>query len=228
VLQNNDFEKLKRVLPEFLARAEDHPVLQTVDVNLKFNKPELRVQINRLKATQLGISVQDIARTLQLAYSNLRFGYFTKGGKQYEVIGQVDRINRDDPDDLKRLYVRTRSGELISIDNVVSVEESTTPPALYHFNRYRSATVSAALAPGETIGDGIEAMQEIGAEVLDETFTTSLAGVSRDFGESSSTTSFAFVLAIVLVYLVLAAQFESFIDPLTILFTVPLAVAGAF
>lgn len=228
VLQNNDFEKLKQVLPEFLARAEDHPVLQTVDVNLKFNKPELRVQINRLKATQLGISVQDIARTLQLAYSNLRFGYFTKEGKQYEVIGQVDRINRDDPDDLKRLYVRTRSGELISIDNVVTVEESTTPPALYHFNRYRSATVSAALAPGETIGDGIEAMQEIGAEVLDETFTTSLAGVSRDFAESSSNTSFAFVLAIVLVYLVLAAQFESFIDPLTILFTVPLAVAGAF
>ena len=228
VLQNNNFEKLKEVLPKFLARAEDHPVLQTVDVNLKFNKPELRVQINRLKATQLGISVQDIARTLQLAYSNLRFGYFTKAGKQYEVIGQVDRINRDDPDDLKRLYVRTRSGELISIDNVVTVEESTTPPALYHFNRYRSATVSAALAPGQTIGDGIEAMEEIGAEVLDETFTTSLAGVSRDFAESSSNTSFAFVLAIVLVYLILAAQFESFIDPLTILFTVPLAVAGAF
>lgn len=228
VLQNNDFEKIKEVLPKFLARAEDHPVLLGVDANLKFNKPELRVQINRLKATQLGISVQDIALTLQLAYSNLRFGYFTKGGKQYQVIGQVDRINRDDPDDLKRLYVRTRSGELVSIDNVVSVEESTTPPALYHFNRYRSATVSAGLAPGQTIGDGIEAMREIGADLLDETFNTSLAGVSRDFSESSSNTSFAFVLAIVLVYLVLAAQFESFIDPLTILFTVPLAVAGAF
>lgn len=228
VLQNNNFEKLKEVLPRFLARAEDHPVLESVDVNLKFNKPELRVEINRLKATQLGISVQDIARTLQLAYSNLRFGYFTKDGKQYQVIGQVDRINRDDPDDLKRLYVKTRSGELISIDNVVTVEESTTPPALYHFNRYRSATVSAALAPGHTIGDGIEAMEEIGAEVLDDSFTTSLAGVSRDFAESSSNTSFAFVLAIVLVYLILAAQFESFIDPLTILFTVPLAVAGAF
>lgn len=228
VLQNNNFETLKEALPRFLARAEDHPVLESVDVNLKFNKPELRVEINRLKATQLGISVQDIARTLQLAYSNLRFGYFTKDGKQYQVIGQVDRINRDDPDDLKRLYVKTRSGELISIDNVVTVEESTTPPALYHFNRYRSATVSAALAPGHTIGDGIEAMQEIAAEVLDDSFTTSLAGVSRDFAESSSNTSFAFVLAIVLVYLILAAQFESFIDPLTILFTVPLAVAGAF
>lgn len=228
VLQNNNFEKLKEILPIFLERADDHPVLESVDVNLKFNKPELRVEINRLKATQLGISVQDIARTLQLAYSNLRFGYFTKDGKQYQVIGQVDRINRDDPDDLKRLYVKTRSGELISIDNVVSVEESTTPPALYHFNRYRSATVSAALAPGHTIGDGIEAMEEIAADVLDESFTTSLAGVSRDFAESSSNTSFAFVLAIVLVYLILAAQFESFIDPLTILFTVPLAVAGAF
>jgi len=228
VLQNNNFDKLREVLPKFLAAADDHPVLQGVDANLKFNKPELRVQINRLKATQLGISVQDIALTLQLAYSNLRFGYFTKEGKQYQVIGQVNRINRDDPDDLKRLYVRTRSGELISIDNVVSIEESTTPPALYHFNRYRSATVSAGLAPGKTIGDGIEAMQEISAELLDDSFTTSLSGVSRDFAESSSNTSFAFVLAIVLVYLVLAAQFESFVDPLTILLTVPLAVAGAF
>jgi multidrug efflux pump len=203
-------------------------VLEGVDSDLKFNKPELRVQINRLKATQLGVSVQDIAQTLQLAYSNLRFGYFTRDGKQYEVIGQVTRMNRDDPDDLKRLYVRTRSGDLVSIDNLVTVEESTTPPALYHFNRYRSATVSAGLAPGQTIGDGIEAMEEIAAELLDDTFNTSLAGVSRDFAESSSNTSFAFVLAIVLVYLILAAQFESFVDPLTILFTVPLAVAGAF
>lgn len=228
VLQNNNFDKLKEVLPKFLEAADDHPVLEGVDANLKFNKPELRVQINRLKATQLGISVQDIAMTLQLAYSNLRFGYFTKEGKQYQVIGQVTRINRDDPDDLKRLYVRTRSGELISIDNVVNIEESTTPPALYHFNRYRSATVSAGLAPGYTVGDGIAAMREISDEMLDDTFTTSLYGVSRDFAESASNTSFAFVLAIILVYLILAAQFESFIDPLTILITVPLAMAGAF
>lgn len=228
VLQNNDFEKLKAVLPEFLDAANENPVLVNVDSDLKFNKPELRIQINRLKATQLGISVQDIARTLQLAYSNLRFGYFTKDGKQYQVMGQVTRINRDDPDDLKNLYVRTKSGELISIDNVVNVEESTTPPSLYHFNRYKSATISASLAPGYTIGDGIEAMQGVADKLLDETFTTSLAGTSRDLAESSSNTSFAFVLAIILVYLILAAQFESFIDPLTILVTVPLAVAGAF
>lgn len=228
VVQNNDFEKIKAVLPKFLEAANEHPVLEAVDSDLKFNKPELRVQINRLKATQLGISVQDIAQTLQLAYSNLRFGYFTKDGKQYQVMGQVTRINRDDPDDLKNLYVKTSSGDLISIDNVVTVEESTTPPALYHFNRYRSATISAGLAPGYTVGDGIEAMREISDRLLDETFATSLAGSSRDFAESSSNTSFAFILAIVLVYLILAAQFESFIDPLVILLTVPLAIAGAF
>ncbi len=228
VIQNNNFEKLKEALPKMLEAANDNPVLLGVDSDLKFNKPELRVQINRLKATQLGISVGDIAQTLQLAYSNLRFGYFTKEGKQYQVMGQVDRINRDDPDDLKRLYVRTNSGQLVSIDNVVTVEESTTPPALYHFNRYKSATISAGLAPGYTIGDGIKAMEDIAASTLDETFTTSLSGTSRDFQESASNTSFAFVLAIILVYLILAAQFESFIDPLTILFTVPLAIAGAF
>jgi multidrug efflux pump len=228
VIQNNDFEKLKSVLPKILEAANQNPTLQNVDVDLKFNKPELLVSINRLKATQLGISVQDISQTLQLAYSNLRFGYFTKEGKQYQVIGQVARANRDDPDDLKRLYVRTNSGILVSIDNVVSVEESATPPSIYHFNRFKSATISASTAPGKTIGDGIKVMQQIAAENLDDTFATSLSGSSRDFAESSGNTSFAFLLALVLIYLVLAAQFESFVDPLTIMFTVPLAVCGAF
>ncbi|HLT73914.1 MAG TPA: efflux RND transporter permease subunit, partial [Ohtaekwangia sp.] len=186
-----------------------------------------RVEINRLKATQLGVSVADISRTLQLAYSNLRFGYFTKDGKQYQVMGQVSRANRDDPADLKSLFVRTNSGELISIDNVVTVEESTTPPTLYHFNRFKSATISAGLTPGNTLGDGIAAMEEIKAEILDDTFVTSLAGTSRDYAESASNTAFAFLLALALIYLILAAQFESFRDPLIIMFTVPLAIAGA-
>jgi multidrug efflux pump len=227
VIQNNDFEKLKEVLPKFLELANSHPTLQTVDADLKFNKPELKVQINRLKATQLGVSVQDISQTLQLAYSNLRFGYFTKEGKQYQVMGQVSRGDRDDPTDLKSLYVRTRSGELISIDNLVTIEESTTPPTLYHFNRFKSATISAGLAPGKALGDGIAAMEEIKEKVLDETFVTSLSGTSRDYAESSSNTSFAFLLALALIYLILAAQFESFVDPLTIMFTVPLAICGA-
>jgi multidrug efflux pump len=175
----------------------------------------------------MGISVEDISQTLQLAYSNLRFGYFTREGRQYQVIGQVERVNRDDPDDLKNLYVRTGSGQLVSIDNVVSVEESTTPPSIYHFNRYKSATLSAGLAPGRTIGDGVQAMQALSKEVLDDTFTTSLTGNARDFAESSSNTMFAFLLALGLIYLILAAQFESFIDPFTIMLTVPLAVTGA-
>ncbi len=228
VIQNNNFDKLKESVPKFLEAANDNPVLQSVDIDLKFNKPELKVEINRLKAAQLGVSVQDIAQTLQLAYSNLRFGYFIREGRQYQVMGQVQRNNRDDPDDLKSLYVRTGSGELVSLDNLVTVEESTTPPSLYHFNRYKSATVSAGPAPGYTVGDGIKAMEEIKASVLDDTFTTSLTGTSRDYAESSSNTSFAFLLALVLIYLILAAQFESFVDPLIIMFTVPLAIAGAF
>jgi multidrug efflux pump len=228
VIQNNDFDKLQNILPKILEKANTNPTLLGVDVDLKFNKPELRVKINRLKATQLGISVQDISQTLQLAYSNLRFGYFTREGKQYQVIGQVTRMDRDDPEDLKKLYVRTMSGKLVSIDNVVTVEESATPPALYHFNRYKSATISAGLAPGKTIGDGIDAIESIVKPLIDDTFSTSLSGASRDFAESSGNTSFAFILALVLIYLVLAAQFESFIDPLTIMITVPLAISGAF
>lgn len=228
VIQNNNFDKLQSVLPKILEQANANPTLQGVDVDLKFNKPELRVKINRLKATQLGISVQDISQTLQLAYSNLRFGYFTREGKQYQVIGQVNRMDRDDPEDLKKLYVRTTSGQLVSIDNVVSFEESATPPGLYHFNRYKSATISAGLAPGKTIGDGIAAMESIVKPLIDDTFATSLSGTSRDFAESSGNTSFAFILALVLIYLVLAAQFESFVDPLTIMVTVPLAISGAF
>ncbi len=227
VIQNNNFDKLKEVLPNFLQAANNNPALQSVDVDLKFNKPELRIQINRLKATQLGVSVQDISQTLQLAYSNLRFGYFTKDGKQYQVMGQVTRSNRDEPTDLKSLYVRTSSGQLVSIDNLITIEESTTPPTLYRFNRFKSATISAGLAPGKTVADGILAMQEIAANELDDTFTTSLSGVSRDFSESSGNTSFAFLLALALIYLILAAQFESFIDPFTIMFTVPLAICGA-
>jgi multidrug efflux pump len=228
VIQNNDFEKLKAAIPKMEEAARNSGVLQNVDVNLKFNKPELLVKINRLKATQLGVSVQDISQTLQLAYSNLRFGYFMKDGKQYQVMGQVTRVNRDDPDDLKKLYVRTASNELISIDNVITLEESVTPPSLYHYNRYKSATLTATPVAGKTIGDGIQTMKEIAAAELNDSFSTDLSGPSRDFAESSGNTSFAFILALVLIYLVLAAQFESFIDPFIIMFTVPLAICGAF
>ncbi len=227
VLQNINFEKLKTVLPQFLEEAENNPVLQGVDVDLKFNKPELRIIIDRLKASSLGISVQNISEALQLALSNRRLGFFTRDGKQYVVMGQVIRNDRDDPSDLNSIYVRNNLGNQISLDNLVTFKEDNTPPTLYHFNRYKSATISAGLAPGKTVGDGIKAMQGISKKLLDETFSTALSGSSRDYAESGSNTSFAFILALILIFLVLAAQFESFIDPIIIMITVPLAIAGA-
>ena len=227
VLQNVDFNKLKDVIPKFLDEVNASPVLQGADVDLKFNKPELRVIIDRLKASTLGISVQDISEALQLALSNRNLGFFTKDGKQYVVMGQVSRNDRDDPADLKSIYVRNAAGNQISLDNLVTFEENSTPPTIYHFNRYKSATISSGLAPGKTVGDGIKAMEQIKKKLLDETFSTALTGSSRDYAESGSNTSFAFILALVLIFLILAAQFESFIDPLIIMITVPLAIAGA-
>jgi len=227
VIQNNNFEKLTAILPKILDEAKQSKILSNADVDLKFNKPELRVEIDRLKAAQLGVTVADISQTLQLAYSNGRLGYFTKDGKQYQVMGQVVRSDRDDPNDLKGLFVRNSRGEMISMDNLVTTTEANTPPTIYHFNRYKSATISAGLQPGYTIADGIAEMEKITDKLLDETFTTSLSGSSRDFKESSSNTSFAFLLALALIFLILAAQFESFVDPFIIMFTVPLAIAGA-
>jgi len=227
VIQNNDFDKIAKVLPKFMEEAQKSPVFQGIDADLKFNKPEVNIEIDRIKASQLGVSVSDVSQTLQLALSNLQLGYFYRSGKQYSVIGQVARNDRDDPTDLKNIYVRNNRGEIISLDNLVSFREQTTPPTLYHFNRYKSATISAGLAPGHTLGEGIKVMQDIAKRLLDDTWTTSLSGPSRDYAESSGNTSFAFILALVLIFLVLAAQFESFIDPLIIMVTVPLAIAGA-
>ncbi|MGN6493725.1 MAG: efflux RND transporter permease subunit [Agriterribacter sp.] len=227
VVQNNNFDKLTEILPEFLDEVQKDPTFQGVDIDLKFNKPELSVKVDRLKASSLGVSIDVVSEALQLAFSNRRLGYFTKDGKQYQVIGQVPRDDRNKPTDLKNIYVRNLRGESISLDNLVSVEESTTPPTIYHFNRYKSATISAGLAPGKALGDGIKAMQVIADQLLDDTFATSLAGTSRDFAESSGNTLFAFVMALVLIFLLLAGQFESFIDPIIIIITVPLAIAGA-
>ncbi|HLP41070.1 MAG TPA: efflux RND transporter permease subunit [Fibrobacteria bacterium] len=227
VLQNPDFAKLREHLPRFLERAAREPALQNVDVDLKFTKPELRLEIDRDKARALGISAADIARTLQFSLSESRYGYFIMNGKQYSVIGQMDRADRDAPADLKAIHVRARNGALVQLENLITLSESSSPPQLYRYNRFSSATVSAALADGSTIADGIAAMEAAAAEVLDETFTTALAGPARDFSESSSTLLFAFLFALVLIYMVLAAQFESFRDPLIVMVTVPLAFAGA-
>jgi multidrug efflux pump len=227
VIQNQDFEKIRAVLPRFLDEVNNSSILQNSDVNLKFNKPQLDITINRDRARSLGVSIVDIAQTLQLAFSGQRFSYFEMNGFQYSVIGQVDRENRDEPLDLRSLYVRNNQGKLIQMDNLVMIKEESAPPQLYHFNRFKAATISAALAPGKTIGDGLAEMDRIGKKVLDDSFRTALAGASRDYAESSSNIVFAFLMALALIYLVLAAQFESFVDPFTIMLTVPLALAGA-
>ncbi|MES2828275.1 MAG: efflux RND transporter permease subunit [Bacteroidota bacterium] len=228
IIQAQNFEKLREKVPVFMEEVSKDPTFTTSDVNLKFNKPEINLTIDRDKAKNLGVSAADIGAALQLGLSGQRFSYFFMNGKQYQVIGQFEVADRKDPLDLSSVYVRNDKNELIQLDNVVTAKEESSPPQLYRNNRFTAATVSAGLAPGKSIGDGIEAMDRISAKVLDETFSTDLGGESRDFKESSSNTLFAFGLALLLVYLILSAQFESFIDPVIIIITVPMAVAGAF
>jgi multidrug efflux pump len=228
IIQAQNFEKLREKVPQFMDEVSKDPTFTVSDVNLKFNKPEINLTIDRDKAKNLGVSVAAISQTLQLGLSGQRFSYFFMNGKQYQVIGQFDRGNRKDPLDLSSVYVRSDKGELIQVDNLVTAKEESSPPQLYRNNRFIAATVSAGLAPGKSMGDGIAAMDRIRDKVLDETFSTDLSGESRDFQESSSNTMFAFGLALLLVYLILSAQFESFIDPAIIILTVPMAVAGAF
>lgn len=227
VLQAPNIEKLREILPVFMTEVSNNPTFTMSDVNLKFTKPELQIVINRDKANLLGVSTQNIGQTLQLALSGQRFGYFVMNGKQYQILGELARENRNKPLDLKSLYVRNNNGEMVQLDNFVELKESTAPPQLYRYNRFVAATVSSGLAEGKTISQGIAEMDKIAEKVLDDTFRTALAGDSKDFMESSSSLMFAFLLAIVLIFLVLSAQFESFRDPIIVMMTVPLALTGA-
>ena len=227
VIQATSAEKLQEVLPVFLQKVHENPTFKMADADLKFNSPETRVNINRDKAGMLGASVRDVAETLQYGLSGQRMGYFYMNGKQYEIIGQINRQQRNTPSSVKSIYIRCDGGQMIQLDNFVDFVESTAPPKLYHYNRFLSATISAGLAEGKTIGDGLAEMDKIAEEVLDDSFRTALTGDSKEFRESSSSLMFAFILALVLIYLILAAQFESFKDPFIIMLTVPLAIAGA-
>ncbi|WP_308770053.1 efflux RND transporter permease subunit [uncultured Bacteroides sp.] len=227
VLQAVSIEKLQEILPEFLAQVYDNPTFQMADVDLKFSSPEMRVTINRDKAGTMGVSVRDIGETLQYGLSGQRMGYFYMNGKQYEILGQINRQQRNQPANIKSIYIRNDKGEMIQLDNLVEFVEAVAPPKLYHYNRFISATISAGLAEGKTIGDGLDEMDKIADKVLDDTFRTALSGDSKEYRESSSSLMFAFILALILIYLILSAQFESFKDPLIIMLTVPLAIAGA-
>ena len=227
VLQATSIEKLEKVLPQFMARVYDNPVFQMADVDLKFSKPEVRLSVNREKANLMGVSTKDIAQTLQYGLSGQRMGYLYLNGKQYEIVGEINRQQRNDPTNLKAIYMRSTDGKMVQMENLVDLVESIAPPKLYRYNRFVSATISAGLTPGHTIGDGLDEMDKIAKDVLDDTFRTALSGDSKEFRESSSSLLFAFGLALVLIYLILAAQFESFKDPFVIMLTVPLAIAGA-
>jgi multidrug efflux pump len=227
VIQAPDLDRLKQVIPKFMAKADADSTFSVVTIDMRFNKPEYTVEINRDKALDMGISVNDIAATLQTFLSDQRIGYFIKNGKQYYVIANAEKKQRSEPLDLKRIAVRNKDGEMVTLDNLVNLVLDSRPPQLLRYNRYVSATVSASPAGGKTIGDGIDRMNQIAGEVLDESFSTSLAGSSSDYAESSGNVLMIFIFALILVYLTLAGQFESFRDPLTIMFTVPLALAGA-
>ena len=227
VLQATNIEKLQKVLPKFMSRVYDDPTFQMADVDLKFSKPEVRLSVNREKANMMGVSTRDIAQTLQYGLSGQRMGYLYMNGKQYEIVGEINRQQRNDPTNLKAIYMRSADGSMIQMENLVDLIESIAPPKLYRYNRFVSATISAGLAEGKTIGQGLDAMDAIAKDVLDDTFRTALAGDSKEFRESSSSLIFAFALALLLIYLILAAQFESFKDPFTIMLTVPLAICGA-
>jgi HAE1 family hydrophobic/amphiphilic exporter-1/multidrug efflux pump len=227
VLQNQDLNKLKDMIPKFLDEVRKDPTFSNSDVNLKFSKPELQITVDRMKIKDLGLSTQDVISAMQSAFSGGRLAYFIMNGYQYQVIAQVDRSERNDPTDIKKLYVRNSRGDKIPLSAVIRLKASTSASTLFHFNRYKAATISASLADGKTVGDGIKAMKSIANRLLDESFKTDLSGPSRDYAESSSNILFAFGLALILIYLVLAAQFESFLDPFTIMLTVPLAIAGA-
>ena len=227
VLQATNIEKLQEVLPKFMAKVYENPVFQMADVDLKFSKPEARIVINRDKASVMGISTRDIAETLQYGLSGQRMGYFYMNGKQYEILGEINRQQRNKPADLKAIYIRSDNGNMVQLDNLIELESGIAPPKLYRYNRFVSATISAGLAEGKTIGQGLDEMDKIAKETLDDTFRTALTGDSKEYRESSSSLMFAFILAIVLIYLILAAQFESFKDPFVIMLTVPLAITGA-
>jgi len=227
VIQAKNLENLKTILPVFMEKVAQSPLFSAYDLNLKFTKPELTIKINRDKAALLGVSVADISRTLQLTMSEQRIGYYILNGKQYQIITQFEQARRSKPTDLENVYLRSRNGVLIGLNNLVEFTENSTPPQLYRYNRFVAATVTANPAKGYTLGQGIQEMERIAGETLDDNYKTTLSGNSKDFVESSSSLLFSFFLALIFIYLALSANFESFRDPFIIMLTVPLALLGA-
>jgi multidrug efflux pump len=211
---------------QLLAAARTNPGLTNLDSDLRLNKPELKVAIDRDKAADLGIDVEVIGRTLETMLGGRQVTRFKLNGKQYDVMVQVADTARVTPRDLTNIYVRSRAGEMVPLANLVTMRETVTPRELNHFNKLRSATITATLATGFTLGDALDFL-EAEAKKLPSAILHDLDGQSREFRKASGGLYMTFLLALAFIYLVLSAQFESFVDPLIIMLTVPLSMAGA-
>jgi multidrug efflux pump len=227
VIQASSLDSLRAYLEGFVAAARADSTFSQVDVDLKFSKPQLDLTVDRDRVRDLGVSPLDLAQTLQLALSEDNWGYFQKGDRQYEIIGALDSAHRGEPSSLQLLSLRSSSGKLLPVSSLFRSAERPVPPSLPRYDRWASATVSADMAPGHTLGEGVERMRTLSATRLSPSFRTTLSGSARDLEESSGSIVQIFLLSLLIVYLILAAQFESFRDPLVTLLTVPLALAGA-
>jgi len=227
VVRHPDFDSLAVAMERMTARARQIPGLINVDTNLRVNKPELTVSYERDRAEDAGVAIADVSNSLQALLGGQRVSTFTRENKLYDVIVQLEPTERATPGDLSGIYVRGRQGTLVSLDAVARVSEGIGPRQLNHFDRVPSFTLTAALEPGLTLGQAIDSLNAAAAEVLPPGSTTALSGESRELEESGNALYFAFILALIVVYMVLAAQFESLVHPLTVLLAVPLAVTGA-
>jgi multidrug efflux pump len=227
VIQHPDFDLLAKGNDTLLARARQVKGLVNVDSDLRVNKPQLTVSFDRDRAEDLGVPVADVATTLQVLLGGRKTSTFTRANKQYDVIVQLDPRARATPSDMTGLYLRGRGGDLVKLEALANVQEGVGPRELNHFDRVRSATLTASLAPGFTLGEALDSLNRIAAEVLPKGSSTALSGESRELKESGSALYFAFLLALVVVFMVLASQFESLVHPFTVLLAVPLAVTGA-
>jgi multidrug efflux pump len=221
------YAELQKMVDALLAEARDYPGMLNVDTDLKLNKPELKVDLDRAKVANIGLEVDTVGRTLETMLGGRQVTRFKREGKQYDVIVQVADVDRRNPDDLATIYVRNDDGVMIPMNNIITVTERVAPKELNHFNKLRSATITATLAPGYTLGDALAYLEDAARRVLPGSALVDYAGQSREFKESSTSLYVTFLLALGFIYLVLSAQFESFVDPFVIMLTVPLSITGA-
>ncbi len=226
VMTQAEYPVLAQMVERLTEEARKSPTMTNIDSDLRLNQPELRVAVNREKLGDLGVPVETVGRTLETMLGGRVVTRFKQGGEQYDVIVQVAPDDRNTPNDISDIFVRSRSGEMVPLSNLTSLKEGVAPKNLNHFNRLRSATINAEIAPGASLGEALAAMSTAAQTVLPKV-QTDLSGQSREFAEGASTLLLTFSLALAFIYLVLAAQFESFVDPFVIMLTVPLSIAGA-